>query len=98
MGLLLYLFLGGIFPITFAICVRGMGEHTKTAASIMAMAILGGAPFPIIQNAVATSHGGRYAFCVSVALFSFGAIFPLCLNLVPAMQKQVDPIKDEFLD
>jgi fucose permease len=98
MALLLYLASGGIFPIVFAICLRGMGEHTKTAASIMATAISGGAPFPIIQNAVAISHGDRYAFCVTVALFSVGVTFPIYLNLVPAAKKQIDPVKDEGLD
>jgi fucose permease len=98
MGLLLWLFNGGMFSIMFAICLRGIGKHTKTAASIMATAISGGAPFPVIQDIVAMSHGSRYAFCVTVALFSFGATFPLYLNLVPAAQKQVDPVKDEYLD
>ena len=97
MGLLLYLFDGGIFSIIFAICLRGMGEHTFTAASIMATSISGGAPFPLIQDAVAMSHGGRHGFSVSVAVFSFGIIFPLYLNLVPAAQKQVDPVKDDYL-
>jgi fucose permease len=98
MGLLLWFFNGGMFSIIFAICLRGMGKHTKTAASIMTTAISGGAPFPVIQNSVAALHGSRYAFCVTVALFSFGAIFPVYLNLVPAAQKQVDPVKDEYLD
>jgi fucose permease len=98
MGLLLYLAIGGIFPIVFAMCLRGMGKYTTTAAAIMATAISGGAPFPIIQNAVAMSHGDRYAFCVTVALFSVGVTFPIYLNLVPAAKKQVDPVKDECLD
>jgi fucose permease len=93
MGLLLFLFSGGIFSITFAISLRGMGEHTKTAASIMAMAISAGAPLAVIQEIVSKSHGTRYAFCVVVALFSFGAIFPVYLTLVPAARKQVDPIR-----
>ncbi|OBT70858.1 hypothetical protein VF21_10197 [Pseudogymnoascus sp. 05NY08] len=97
MGLLVFLFSAGIFSITFAICLRGMGEHTKTAASIMATAISGGALFPVIQNIAATSHGPQDAFCVNVALFSFGAIFPLYLNLVPAARKQVDAIRNEYL-
>jgi fucose permease len=98
MGLLLYLASGGIFPIVFAICLRGMGKHTTTAASIMTTAISGGAPFSIIQNAVATYHGPRYAFCVTVALFSVGVTFPIYLNLVGAAKKQVDPVMDDCLD
>lgn len=96
-GLLVFLFNAGIFSITFAICLRGMVEHTKTGASIIATASSGGALFPFIQNILATSHTPRYAFCVNVALFTFGAIFPLYLNLVPAARKQVDPVRNEYL-
>lgn len=98
MGLLLFLFNGGIFSITFAISLRGMGEHTKTAASIMTMTISAGAWLPVIQGISSKSHGTRYAFCVVVALFSLGAMFPVYLNLVPAARKQVDPINNEYLD
>ena len=59
---------------------------------------LGRAPFPIIQDIVTKSHGIRYTFCVNVALFSLGAIFPLYLNLVPAARKQVDSVKNEDLN
>jgi fucose permease len=98
MALLLFFFSAGIFSITFAICLRGMGGHSITAAAIMATAISGGAPFPVIQDVVAASRGTRYAMCVTVALFSFGAVFPLYLNLVTAAQKQVDPVQNEYLD
>ena len=98
MYLLLFLFNAGIFSITFAICLRGIEEYTKTAASIIVIAISGGAPFPVIQYIVAKSHKIQYTTCVNVALFSFGAIFPLYLNLVPAARKQVDSVKNEDLN
>lgn len=44
------------------------------------------------MNAVETSRGIQYSFCVVVAIYTFGAIFPLYLNLIPAAKKQVDPI------
>ncbi|KIN03283.1 hypothetical protein OIDMADRAFT_40863 [Oidiodendron maius Zn] len=97
MGLLLFLFNGGVFSITFTISLRGIGEHIKTAASIMTMAMAGGS-FSIIQAIVSEHHGSRYAFSVVVALFSLGAIFPVYLNLVPAARKQVDPVTNEYLD
>jgi fucose permease len=95
MGLSLSLFLGGIYGTTFSICVRGMAEHTKTAAAILVTATTGGAPFPIIQNRIHENRTAQYSFCVMVALCSAGAIFPLYLNFVSAARKQVDPTPSE---
>lgn len=97
MGILVYLFESGVFSMIFAISLRGMAEHTKTAAALLTGAISGGAVFPFIQNPVAEKRSISYSLCVPVALFSFGAIFPLYLNLVPAAKRQVDPIHDEYL-
>ncbi|GFF61152.1 glucose/galactose transporter [Aspergillus udagawae] len=98
MGLLIYLFESGAFSTLFAICLRGMGKHTKTAASLLASAIGGGAFLPFVQHAVSTSHGVSYSYSVLVAIFSTGAIFPLYLNLVPAAKRQVDPVAYVFED
>jgi hypothetical protein len=97
MGLMLFLFESGAFSIIFAISLRGLGPYTKTGASIMTAAVSGGSIFPFPQQAVANSRGTPYSFCVVVALFAAGAIFPLYLNLVPAARKQVDPVPNEYL-
>ncbi|KAF7597167.1 hypothetical protein BBP40_009506 [Aspergillus hancockii] len=94
MALIFYLFESGVFGTVFAISLRGMGRHTKTAASILATAISGGAFFPFAQYAVSVSHGVLYSYCVLIALSSAGAIFPLYLNLVPAAKRQVDRMPD----
>lgn len=39
MDMLVYFFSGGIFPIVFAITVRGTAQHAKTAASLLAASI-----------------------------------------------------------
>ncbi|KAI9923972.1 hypothetical protein ASPWEDRAFT_47830 [Aspergillus wentii DTO 134E9] len=97
MGLLVYLFESGVFSIIFAISLRGTARHTKTAATLLTMAISGGVAFPFAQNAAANAHGSTYSYNVLVALFCAGAIFPLYLNLVPAAKKQVDPVPNEYL-
>ncbi|RHZ62460.1 uncharacterized protein CDV56_107634 [Aspergillus thermomutatus] len=96
MGLMIYLFESGAFSTLFAICLHGMGKHTKTAASLLAAAIGGGAFLPFLQHAVSTSHGVSFSYCVLVAIFSTGAIFPLYLNLVPAAKRQVDPVAQTY--
>ena len=91
-SLLLYTFEAGAFSIIYAICLRGMGAHTKTAAAIMTASTGGGAIVPLLQIPAQRGHRSlRYSFCVIVAVFAFGSIFPAYLNTVPAAQHQVDP-------
>lgn len=93
--MLIYLFESGIFSIIFAIAMRGMGAHTKTASALMTAAISGGAVFPVVQWAVANNHGIQYSYCVPLAVGVFGMIFPVYLCLVPAARRQVDPIHEQ---
>ena len=97
MGLLLYLFESGAFSTIFAISLRGTAHHTKTAAAVMTTAISSAIIFPFPQIAVAMQHGTPYSFCVTMAIFAAGSIFPLYLNFVPAARKQVDPVPNETL-
>ncbi|KAK2793584.1 hypothetical protein FQN52_001171 [Onygenales sp. PD_12] len=95
--LLIYLFSSGVFSLTFAISLRGMCPHTKTASALLTSAISGGSIFPSIQPLVAKRHGIHFSFIVPLSLFAIGSIFPLYLNLVPAARRQVDPIANEYL-
>ncbi|KAK2745957.1 hypothetical protein FQN55_006029 [Onygenales sp. PD_40] len=95
--LLIYLFSSGVFSLIFAISLRGMGPHTKTASALPTSAISGGSIFPSIQPLVAKRHGIPFSFIVPLSLFVIGSIFPLYLNLVPAARRQVDPIANEYL-
>ncbi|KAI2785709.1 hypothetical protein POX_h09467 [Penicillium oxalicum] len=97
MTIFVYLFESGIFSTTFAISLRGTAQHTKTAAALLATAIGGGTFFPFAEYAVYLSRGQPYSYSVLVSLFAAGAIFPLFLNFVPAAQKQVDPVPNEYL-
>jgi hypothetical protein len=92
MSQLIFFFESGVFSIVFAISMRGMGLHTKTASSYMTAAISGGALFSPIQTVVAGSHRLQYSFCVPLAAFTFGSIFAIYLNIVPAARHQVDPV------
>ena len=92
---LVFAFESGIFSIIFAISMRGMGVHTKTASALVTAAISGGALFSPIQTVVAKDQSLqplRYSFCVPLAAFAFGTIFAVYLNITPAARNQVDPI------
>lgn len=82
MVILLRFFSAGIFSITFAICIWGLGEHTKAAAALLTTAIAAGAPFPFIQSNVMASHGFPYGFYLEVILFSLSALFAVYLNVI----------------
>lgn len=93
LGWLNVAFQSGIFPITFAMCIRGLGARTKDAAILLTMAASGGAVAPAIMNAVIDSRGVRYSFCIVVSFFAFGLVFPVFTALIPAAKQQVDPVR-----
>ncbi|KAK2789594.1 hypothetical protein FQN51_002693 [Onygenales sp. PD_10] len=95
--LLIYLFSSGVFSLIFALSLRGMGPHTKTASALLTSAISGGSIFPSIRPLVAKRHGIPFSFIVPLSFFATGSIFPLYLNLVPAARRQGDPIANEYL-
>lgn len=92
MALLILFFEGPMWPIIFAISLRQMGRATKTAAAFLTSAASGGAVFPWVMFAVqARGMGVQYSFCVPIALFAAGLLFPVYLSVVPAARAQVDP-------
>jgi fucose permease len=92
-ALVFFFFEGPVWPLIFAIGLRGMGRRTKMAAALITAAASGGGAFPFVMFAVQrVSHKTiQYSFCVIIALFAFGAIFPVYLNMVPGARHQVDP-------
>ncbi|KAF2466976.1 MFS monosaccharide transporter-like protein [Lindgomyces ingoldianus] len=88
-------FEGPIFSLVYAQALRGWGKHTKDAAILLTAAIGGGGVFPPIFYGVQQSHNAQYAYCVVVATFAFGMIFPLWINVHPTARQIVDPMKDE---
>ncbi|KAL4740356.1 major facilitator superfamily domain-containing protein [Aspergillus similis] len=97
-AMMVFLFESGAFSIIFAIALRGTGRHTKTAASLLTIAISGGAFLPFARyGAQLATNSTVDSYSVLVALFAAGALFPVYLNLVPAAKKQVDPVLNEHL-
>ena len=95
MIIMLMFFEGPIFPQIFAQGIRGMGRHTKDASVLITAAIGGGGVFPPIMYAALKIRNVQYAFCVIVAAYATGALYPIWLNALPASRKISDPMRDE---
>lgn len=90
---LMFLFFAGpVWPLIFATGLRGTGKITKVAAACITAGASGGGVFPLVMWGIQReSHKTvQYSFCVIVALFAFGTVYPIYLSLVTGARKQVD--------
>lgn len=92
-AIMFFFFEGPVFPMVYAMGLRGLGKRTKMGAAALAASTSGGGIFPFVMFAVQKldHHSVQYSYCVIIALFAFGASFPVYLNLVPKARKLVDP-------
>jgi FHS family L-fucose permease-like MFS transporter len=74
------LFMSIMFPTIFALGLKGMGEKTKTAGSLLVMAILGGAALTKVMGILADRSGLQAAYLVPVICFAGVGLYGL---LVP---------------
>jgi hypothetical protein len=95
MIVLVMFFEGPLFPQIFAQGIRGMGKHTKDASVLLTAAIGGGGIFPPIMFAALKIHDAQFAFCVIIATFAAGTLYPFWLNALPAVRTLSDPMRDE---
>ena len=65
------------FPTIFALGIRGLGEHTKLASSLIVMSIVGGAIAPPFMGHIADRHSMRVGFVVPLICFVFVALYGL---------------------
>ncbi|KAG9080217.1 hypothetical protein FRC06_006935 [Ceratobasidium sp. 370] len=68
-----------LFPCIFVISTKGMGRHTRRAASLLISSIGGGAVFPPIQGGIADRHGTPISFATNIPAFLYIAGFSLFL-------------------
>ncbi|KAG6029328.1 hypothetical protein E4U41_000390 [Claviceps citrina] len=91
---LFYFAQGPIWPLIFAIGIRGQGRRTKRAAAYITMGGSGPAFFPFVMYAVV--HNGvcvQTAYIVIVALHVAMIVYPLFLMLCRSAKAMVDPTK-----
>ena len=73
LGLLqLLLFMSIMFPTIFALGIADLGEDSATGASLLIMAIIGGAVFPPLMGMV--SHGSGLQLALLLPLLCFGVV------------------------
>jgi len=62
-------FLSIMFPTIFALSVRGLGTKTKEGSSLVIMAIVGGAVFPVIMGRVSDATNIQLSYIVPAVCF-----------------------------
>ncbi len=75
-----FFFMSMMFPTIFALGVRGMGERTKQASSLLVMCVAGGALFPIGMGLLGRSSMAL-GFLLPLFAFAFIAFFGLQQSL-----------------
>jgi FHS family L-fucose permease-like MFS transporter len=68
-------FMSIMFPTIFALGLKGMGDETKTAGSLLVMAILGGAALTKVMGVLRDASGLPAAYLVPVACFACVALY-----------------------
>jgi FHS family L-fucose permease-like MFS transporter len=69
------MFMSIMFPTIFAMGLKGMGPKTKTAGSLLVMAILGGAALTKVMGMLADKVGIQAAYLVPVLGFAIVALY-----------------------
>jgi FHS family L-fucose permease-like MFS transporter len=74
-------FMSIMFPTIFAASIRGLGDLTKLGASLIVMAIIGGAVFTALMGLVSDATGHiRFAMVVPLLCFTVVAAFAAAMR------------------
>lgn len=98
---LLYFFQGPLWPITFAITLRGQGRRTKDAAAYLTSGASGGAILPWLMYIIARSNPPlkiQYSYCIVLAAVSLGLLYPLYLNFYAPARALVYACKEDAFE
>ncbi|HDG0627828.1 L-fucose:H+ symporter permease [Serratia marcescens] len=65
------------WPTNFGLTIKGLGEETQVAGSIVVMSIIGGAVVPLIMGIISDLNGGdmQIAFAVPLVCFAYVAFY-----------------------
>ncbi|KAG7406796.1 L-fucose-proton symporter [Fusarium oxysporum f. sp. raphani] len=90
--LALSILLGGIPSMVVAIALQGLGWWSALACGLLISSCsLGAGICPWVMLAVSTNKSAQYAYCIVVALFAVGGVFPLYLSLVRSARGRERP-------
>ncbi|KJZ70984.1 hypothetical protein HIM_09639 [Hirsutella minnesotensis 3608] len=86
-----------IWPLIFAIGLRGQGQRTKRAAAFITMGASGAAVVPFIMYSIITTGGTvQNSFIVVVVVLVATMVYPAFLRLSGAARRLVDPVHHEL--
>jgi FHS family L-fucose permease-like MFS transporter len=86
------LFLSIMFPTIFALGLKGLGENTKQAGSMLVMAIVGGALFPLLLGKIAVVTGSMaLGYLVPLACFAGVSVYGFAAPLVTPHEVRMAP-------
>jgi len=68
-------FMSVMFPTIFALGIQGLGPNSKIAASIIVMAIVGGAALTPLMGLISQSAGIALAYCVPLGSYVFVGLY-----------------------
>ncbi|KJZ71143.1 hypothetical protein HIM_09497 [Hirsutella minnesotensis 3608] len=86
-----------IWPLIFAIGLRGQGQRTKRAAAFITMGASGAAVVPFIMYGIITTGGTvQNSFIVVVVVLVATMVYPAFLRLSGAARRLVDPVHHEL--
>jgi FHS family L-fucose permease-like MFS transporter len=85
-------FLSIMFPTIFALGLKGLGENTKLGGSMLVMAIVGGAIFPLILGAIARSTGSMaLGYIVPLVCFAGVSLYGFSARWILPNPGNTDP-------
>jgi FHS family L-fucose permease-like MFS transporter len=85
-------FLSIMFPTIFALGLKGLGENTKLGGSMLVMAIVGGAFFPLVLGAISRATGSMaLGYLVPMVCFGGVALYGFCAPLILPPPGNTDP-------
>ncbi|MDP4271884.1 MAG: L-fucose:H+ symporter permease, partial [Bacteroidota bacterium] len=70
-------FMSIMYPTIFSLGIRDLGQHTKLAASVLVMSIIGGAVLTMVMGAVSDVAGIAHSLIVPMLCFIFIAFYAL---------------------
>jgi MFS transporter, FHS family, L-fucose permease len=82
-------FMSLMFPTIFALGLKGLGPNTKLGSSLLVMAIVGGAVFPLVMGFIADrTHTLALGYAVPLAAYAYIALYSFFLSAPrgPAIQ------------
>ncbi|WWC63015.1 uncharacterized protein I303_105613 [Kwoniella dejecticola CBS 10117] len=88
-----FFFEGPVFPLVFAMTIRGQGKHTKSTSMALIASIGGAAVFPAISYKVERDHPNNKLIPLIIVVVLYGSMFffPITTSLNRNLRRWIDP-------